>query len=104
MRVLFCGLDGGVIEAAKNVTLAGVEAVTLRDDNVVAREDLPGSFSLREGDLGANVSADGPRLWDSEGSTRVFDALSAQRRPGTSARRCEQRQNTKAEPHGGGHR
>lgn len=53
-KVLICGAGALGVEVAKNVVLAGVHSVTLRDLQQVALSDLAGQFYLTETDLGAN--------------------------------------------------
>lgn len=42
-------------EIAKNLTLAGVQSLTIIDDDVVTEEDLGAQFFLREEDIGKSV-------------------------------------------------
>eukprot|EP00043_Microstomoeca_roanoka_P005478 m.55979 g.55979 ORF g.55979 m.55979 type:complete len:1262 (-) comp12981_c0_seq1:328-4113(-) len=52
LRVLFVGVSGAGIEAAKNTTLAGAHTVALIDDAPVKMRDLGANFFLTEADIG----------------------------------------------------
>ncbi|KAG2486273.1 hypothetical protein HYH03_015097 [Edaphochlamys debaryana] len=52
--VLICGMNGLGVEVAKNVILAGVQAVTVHDTAKVTVQDLSAQFYLTEQDVGKN--------------------------------------------------
>ncbi|KAI5070106.1 hypothetical protein GOP47_0014449 [Adiantum capillus-veneris] len=51
-NVLISGLQGGGVEIAKNIILAGVRSVTLHDPGLVEACDLGANFYLTESDIG----------------------------------------------------
>lgn len=53
-RVLVIGAGGLGVEVAKNVILAGVKGLTLRDTGLVRMEDLGAQFYLKKEDIGKN--------------------------------------------------
>eukprot|EP00056_Hartaetosiga_gracilis_P012248 m.194705 g.194705 ORF g.194705 m.194705 type:complete len:1260 (-) comp13661_c0_seq1:157-3936(-) len=63
MKVLFIGVNGVCVEAAKNTTLAGAHTVSLFDNNSVEMRHLGSNFFLTEDDISKNVaSVVAPRL------------------------------------------
>jgi len=58
MKVLISGLRGAGAEAAKNLILAGPQAVVLHDDAKVEARDLGANFCLSDADVGRRTRAE----------------------------------------------
>jgi ubiquitin-like 1-activating enzyme E1 A len=56
-HILLISLRALGTEIAKNLTLAGINSLTIIDDEPVAEEDLGAQYFVREEDLGQPVSA-----------------------------------------------
>jgi ubiquitin-like 1-activating enzyme E1 A len=55
-NILLVSLRALGTEIAKNLTLAGVQSLTIVDDSVIVDEDLGCQFFIREEDIGRPVS------------------------------------------------
>jgi len=53
-KLLVIGATGVAIEVCKNITLAGIESLTLLDSNNVSKQDLPAQFFLNNESVGNN--------------------------------------------------
>ncbi|XP_048874261.1 ubiquitin-like modifier-activating enzyme 1 isoform X1 [Brienomyrus brachyistius] len=73
-NVLISGMGGLGVEIAKNVILAGVESVTIQDEDVTEWEDLSSQFYLNESSLGLNrAQCSLPKLSKLNSYVRVSD-------------------------------
>lgn len=57
-HILLISLRALGTEIAKNLTLAGINSLTIIDDDVVTEEDLGTQYFVREDDVGKSVSSD----------------------------------------------
>eukprot|EP01147_Barroeca_monosierra_P007161 gene7161-7651_t len=72
LKVLFVGVTGVGIEAAKNITLAGAHTVALWDENPIELRDLGVNFFLNEKDIGSpKAKTIAPRLAELNPLVRV---------------------------------
>jgi molybdopterin/thiamine biosynthesis adenylyltransferase len=55
-NVLLISMKALANEVAKNLVLAGINSLTVVDDQVVTKQDLGAQFFVSEADLGKNVS------------------------------------------------
>lgn len=55
-NILLVSLRALGTEIAKNLTLAGVQSLTIVDDDIILEEDLGAQFFIREEDVGKPVS------------------------------------------------
>ena len=55
-KVLLIGLGGLGAEIAKNLTLSGIDSITLMDDRLVEEVDFTSQFFLKSTDVGKNIA------------------------------------------------